>query len=57
MDEVMGEKMKMQATGGFKEISEEGGARKKKKRNSQSLKTTAVFKAPGRDETYAYKVI
>jgi hypothetical protein len=32
----MGEKMKMQATGGLKEISEEEvmGARKKKKRNS-----------------------
>ena len=59
MDEVQEERMKMQAIGMSKlgqtnTDSREG--KRKRKRNAKSLKTTAVFKAPGREDTYANKM-
>ena len=50
----------MQATGmsknGQQMASDSRGGKIKKKRNAQSLKTTAVFKTPGREDTYANKM-
>jgi hypothetical protein len=59
MDEVKEERMKMQGTGmsqAGKTPKDSGDAKRKRKRNTQSLKTTAVFKTPGREDTYANKI-
>jgi hypothetical protein len=48
--------MKMQTTAGAASNKDQKWTntevKRKKKRNAQSLKTTAVFKTPGREETF-----
>jgi hypothetical protein len=59
MDEVQEERMKMHATGisqAGKIPKDSGDPKRKRKRNTQSLKTTAVFKTLGREDTYANKM-
>ena len=52
--------MKMQGTGMSKQGKTQSGegpeGKRKRRRNAQSLKTTAVFKTPGREERYENKM-
>jgi hypothetical protein len=56
IEEIKEGQRRVEATQDLMMIEEEASKKKKKRRAAQSLKNTAVFKTPGREEMYAYKV-